>query len=160
MHLVVGATGFLGSQICRRLSDGARVRALVRQTSDPSQVEALRALGVEIVTGDLKDRHSLDRACHGVRTVISTANSIRSRQEGDSLEATDLTGHQNLVEAAAGAGASHFVFVSFSGSLGGDDPLTLAKRATETALQQSAMTWTILRPSVFMEVWLSPLLGF
>jgi len=38
--------------------------------------------------------------------------------------------------------------------------LTIAKRAVERALQQSGMAYTILQPSYFMEVWLSPALGF
>jgi uncharacterized protein YbjT (DUF2867 family) len=37
MNLVVGATGLLGSEICRRLAAaGKPVRALVRATSDPA----------------------------------------------------------------------------------------------------------------------------
>ena len=83
MILVVGSTGFLGSEICRRLSDrGQSVRALVRATSDAQRVERLRALGVETVVGDLKDRASLDAACAGVSAVISTAPRIASQRAG------------------------------------------------------------------------------
>jgi uncharacterized protein YbjT (DUF2867 family) len=160
MHLIVGATGFLGTEICRRLTDGVTVRALVRGSSDPSRVDDLRAMGAKIAVGDLKDPASLDRACHGVRLVISTANTIRSRQQGDTIEATDDEGQRALVEAASRAGASHFVYISLSGNFSGDDPFTTAKRETEAALKASGMSWTILRPSVFMEVWLSPHLGF
>jgi uncharacterized protein YbjT (DUF2867 family) len=47
MNLVVGATGMLGGEICRRLAArGKPVRALVRATSDPAKVEALQALGI------------------------------------------------------------------------------------------------------------------
>ena len=43
--LVVGATGFLGTEICRRLAEkGTPPRVLVRETSDPARVEALHAL--------------------------------------------------------------------------------------------------------------------
>lgn len=161
MHLVAGATGHLGSEICRRLrARGREVRALVRQTSDRSRVAALEAMGAETVVGDLRDRASLERACRGVETVISTANSMRSRQPGDSLESTDGRGQTNLVETAAAGGATHFVYVSVSGNLLGDDPLGAAKRRNEEVLRASGMSWTALRPSLFMEVWLSPPLGF
>jgi NADH dehydrogenase len=161
MHLVVGATGHLGMEICRRLAQrGESVRALVRPSSASATVDALRALGAEIALGDLRKPESLDAACAGVATIISTATSIVSRQEGDSLLATDLEGHRNLIEAAERAGVQHFVFVSFSRNVGGDDHLTAAKRGTEERLQRSRMSWTILRPSVFMEIWLSPMLGF
>jgi uncharacterized protein YbjT (DUF2867 family) len=56
MILVVGATGLLGNRICERLrAEGQTVRALVRRTSNPEKVNALRSLGCELATGDLKD---------------------------------------------------------------------------------------------------------
>lgn len=59
--LVVGATGLLGSDICKLLIEqGRSVRALVRATSDPAKVENLRTLGVEILQGDVRDLASLD----------------------------------------------------------------------------------------------------
>jgi uncharacterized protein YbjT (DUF2867 family) len=39
-------------------------------------------------------------------------------------------------------------------------PLTVAKRSVEAAVRASGMTYTILRPSYFMEAWLSPAVGF
>jgi uncharacterized protein YbjT (DUF2867 family) len=35
-----------------------------------------------------------------------------------------------------------------------------AKQAVENRLQQSGLTYTVLRPTFFMEIWLSPHLGF
>jgi uncharacterized protein YbjT (DUF2867 family) len=161
MILVAGATGFLGRDVCRRLvAQGHAVRGLVRSTSDPMALQALSALGVELAEGDLRDRASLDGACAGVEAVVSTATTTRTRQPGDSIEATDRDGQLNLVAAAQGAGVARFVFVSYSGQIPEDDPLTRAKRTVERAVQQSGMTWTILRPSIFMDVWLSPFMGF
>ena len=65
-----------------------------------------------------------------------------------------------LVDAARNARMGQFVYVSFSGSFEIDCPLRTAKRSVERHLQRSGLTYTILRPSVFMEVWLSPALGF
>lgn len=161
MLLVAGATGFLGREICRRLAAHDRsVRGLSRHTSDPAAVTLLDEWGIEPVRGDLKDRASLDDACRGVETVISTASATRTRQPGDSIEATDHQGQLDLIDAARDAGASRFIYVSFSAGIGGDDPLTQAKRAVEQRLRESGMTWTILRPTYFMEAWLSPALGF
>ena len=161
MILVVGATGVLGSEICRRLvSKEAAVRGLVRRTSQSDAVERLLTLGVETVEADLKDPSSLTAACHGIRAVISTATTTHSRQSGDSIETTDEAGQRNLVQAALASGVGHFTYVSYSGGINTDDPLTRAKRAVERQIQQSGMSYTILRPSFFMEVWLSPALGF
>jgi uncharacterized protein YbjT (DUF2867 family) len=159
--LVVGATGLLGPEICRRLTAaGHQVRALVRSTADAGKRAALHALGVELVEGDLKDAASLARACAGVRAVISTASSTLSRQEGDSIETVDHQGQLALVDAARRAGVERFVFVSFRENPNIQFPLTVAKRAVERALTVSGMAYTILQASYFMEVWLSPALGF
>jgi len=161
MILVAGATGYLGSEICRRLvATGERVRGLVRPTSDPAAVERLRALGVETVQGDLRDRASLDAACRGATGVVTTATTTLSRQPGDSIAVTDQDGQLALVDAARAAGVERFVYVSYSGNFDGDDPLTRAKRSVERRLRESGLTYTILRPSVFMDIWLSPALGF
>jgi NADH dehydrogenase len=161
MILVAGATGYLGTEICRLLRErDADVRALVRRTSAPDKVDALRALGVELVTGDLKDRRSLDRACKGVDTVISTASVTLSRQPDDTIQRVDQEGQIALVDAARDKGVERYLFVSFSGNLDLECALHTAKRAVEQAVRDSGMTYTILRPSFFTEVWLSPALGF
>jgi uncharacterized protein YbjT (DUF2867 family) len=163
MHLVVGATGLVGSEICRRLAaEGKPVKALIRATSDPAKVDPLKNNGVICTVGDLKDRSSLDAACQGVTTVISTASATLSRQERDTLQTVDLEGQTHLVDAAKAAGVDHVVYISFSGNIDAEDPspLTVAKRAVEGHLKQSGLTYTILRPTYFTEVWLSPALGF
>lgn len=161
MILVVGATGFLGGEICRRLTQlGQAVRGLARATSDPNVTANLKAMGVQLVDGDLKDKASLVAACQGIASVISTATVTRSSQPGDSIEATDAAGQQNLIAAAQEAGVSQFIYVSYSGQIGTDDPLTLAKRGVEARLRTSGLTYTILRPSYFLEAWLSPAFGF
>lgn len=161
MILVAGATGLLGREICRRLSEqGEPVRGLVRASSDAAVLAELESLGVDLVWGDLRDRRSLDVACRGAATVISTATTTRSRQPGDSIEITDQHGQLQLVDAARDGGVRRFIYVSFSAHINGKDALTTAKRAVERQIRESGMTYTIARPSYFMEVWLSPALGF
>lgn len=163
MILVVGATGLVGGDICRRLTArGESVRALVRASSDLVKGEALRDAGVEVVVGDLRDRASLDAACVGVSAVIETAAAMPfSFVPGvNDFDTTDIGGVEKLLEAASAAGVRHFVYTSFSGQLDLDCPLRNAKRRVESRVQQSGMTWTILRPTCFMEVWLSPAVGF
>jgi NADH dehydrogenase len=160
MNLIVGATGMLGGEICRLLAEqGKTVRALVRDTSDPERVSRLHGLGMDVVQGDLKDRSSLDAACRGASVAISTASSTLSRREGDSIESVDRQGQLNLVEAAEVAGVKHFVLISFP-NVDIDFPLQSAKRAVEDRLRRGRMKYTILQPTCFMEVWLSPALGF
>jgi NADH dehydrogenase len=163
MILVVGATGLVGGEICRRLA--ARevpARALVRATSDPARVERLRSLGLEIVEGDLHDPASLAAACRDVAAVISTVSSMPfAYQAGvNDIATTDMDGSMRLVDAARTAGVDHFVYTSFSGNIDLDFPLRNAKRTVEAYLKLSGLSYTILRPSYFMEAWLSPMVGF
>jgi len=163
MNLVVGATGMVGGEICRQLvAAGKPTRALVRSTSDPAKVQALRELGVEVVEGDVRDRASLDAACAGATAVISTVSSMPfSYQPGENdIETVDLNGVKALIDAAVGAGVEHLVYTSFSGQIDLGFPLRNAKRAVEAYLKRSGLTYTVLRPSYYMEVWLSPAVGF
>ena len=161
MILVVGSTGFLGSNVVQRLSaSGRQVRALVRASSDPAKRALLEASGATLVEGDLKDRASLERACAGADTVISTASATVSRGGGDNLETVDRDGQMGLVNAAEAAGVRHFIYVSFSGNNTDVFPLSDAKRGVEKRLREGRIKYTIVRPSFFMEVWLSPMLGF
>lgn len=160
MILVVGATGLVGSDVCLRLvKRGKPVRALVRVTSDKNKVEALRAAGVELCFGDLKEPASLAIACQGVNAIVSTASSTLSRAAGDSIETVDGAGQLNLVEAAKAANADRFVFVSFrQPPKGMSVPVAEAKAHVESAIAK--MNFTSIQASWFMEVWLGPHLGF
>ncbi len=161
MILVVGATGSVGSEICRRLiAESKPVRALVRRTSDSGKVARLRNMGAQILEGDLKDRRTLDSACAGTTAVISTASATISRQSGDTLQSVDLEGQIRLVDAAKATGVKHFIYLSAHIHSDIKFPLQAAKAAVEQHLRDSGMTWTILQPTMFMEIWLSALAGF
>lgn len=158
--LVVGATGLLGTEICKQLSEGnKKVKGLVRKTSDPHRVEMLHQMGVETVTADIKDSTSLDVAMAGIEAVISTLSSTHSRQEGDTIETVDHLGQINLINAALKAGVKHFVYISVI-EINYDFPLQTAKRQVEQHLRGSSLNYTIFRPAMFMDEWISPSMGF
>ena len=159
MILVVGATGVLGSAICRRLRALDRpARGLVRPGS--SKAEALRDIGVEISSGDLRSRASVESACRDVNAVISTATAMGSKDKSLTLRAIDRDAQLQLVEVAKASGVEHFVYISASPNLQPTAPMIRYKREVERAVRASGMRWTILQPSCFMEIWLSSLLGW
>ncbi len=163
MILVVGATGMVGSEICKRLAArGKQVRAMVRSTSDQAKVANLKKAGVEILQGDLRDRASLEAACQGVTAVISTASAMPFSYHPieNNIQQVDHEGFTNLIDVAKAAGVKHFVYTSFSRHIDLDFPLRNAKRTVEQYLKNSGLVYTILRPSCFMEVWLSAAVGF
>jgi uncharacterized protein YbjT (DUF2867 family) len=158
--LVVGATGFLGSRVCRELAAAGKPAAAVVRSGDDAKLEPLRAAGVELVEGDLKDAASLERACQGRTAVISTASASISAQSGDNIQTVDLDGQRRLIDAAKGAGVSRFVYISFSSNMTTEAPLTSAKRAVEQHLQASGLDYTILRCGFLMEIMVAPVVGF
>ena len=89
--------------------------------------------------------------------VISTASSTLSLQAGDSIELVDDTGQLHLVErdllVSVGSFLSPFVVW-----LGTPFPLADAKAHVEHAITD--LNFTTIQASWFMEVWLSPALGF
>jgi len=169
MILIVGATGMLGGRITRRLlAAGEDVRILVRHNSSSAEMakigmatsaQSLIDAGAQPVYGDLKDSATLDAACVGVDTLITTANSVLRGGE-DTPETVDHQGNLNLIDAAKAAGVKHFIFTS---ALGADPdnsiPLLRYKAAAETALQESGMTYTILSPNLIAEVWFGAVVG-
>lgn len=157
MILVVGATGFLGGMIVRQLlAEGRQVRILVREGS---AYQPLAAAGATPVLGDLQEKRSLEVACAGIETVITTANAVQ-RGGADTVEAVDNQGNRNLIDAASGAGVKQFIFIS---ALGADpaspNPVLAAKGRTEAYLKQSGMVYTILQGEVFMDVWVPIVVG-
>lgn len=160
MILVIGSTGLLGAEVVRRLRKANHpVRALVRPTSNPERLGELRLAGAEFAFGDLKQPETLRAACSGVDAIIATASSTFSRQAGDSIQSVDHDGYLGLIEAAAAAGVGRFVYTSIPPDLH-ESPLTRAKYEVARRLAASGMDYTILSANFFMEVWLSPQLGF
>jgi uncharacterized protein YbjT (DUF2867 family) len=151
MILVVGATGLLGGTITRQLlEDGHAVRILVRPGADYA---ALEHAGAEAVEGDLKDPISLRRACVGIDTVITTANSA-ARGGSDTVDTVEIEGNRNLVGAAAATGVGQFIFISALGvSEESPVPFIRGKALAERYLRESGIPFTILRPNIFLDVW-------
>ncbi len=169
MILVAGATGSLGGRITRGLlAQGKAVRILARNNPISAElakqgrantVQSLVDAGAQAVYGDLKDRASLDAAVAGIDTVITTATTTQ-RGGDDTLQAVDLQGMLDLIDAAKRAGVNRFIYTSAIGSVQGHPvPLFNIKGTCEAALERSGMDYTILQPAVFMEIWIGMVVG-
>ncbi|MDQ6733356.1 MAG: NAD-dependent epimerase/dehydratase family protein [Nitrospirota bacterium] len=124
--LVLGGTGFLGSNLVRALLDqGDEVRALIRP-GNPAPT--LTGLPLERVYGDLKDAESLARACHGVRIVYHTAGYYPSATiPVDTAVQHGLTQTRNVLNAVKMSGVDRMVFTSTLTTIGfPKEPGTLA----------------------------------
>jgi dihydroflavonol-4-reductase len=112
--LVTGATGFTGGHLARGLADrGRTVRAFVR---DRSRAEDLESKGVELATGDLRDRRAVADAVSGVDVVYHIAATYRAANiTRETYRAINATAVGDLVEAAARAGVKRVVHCSTVG---------------------------------------------
>ncbi len=158
--LIVGGSGRVGKEAAVALSGrGLDVSVMLRGGREHPKAAELSDAGVKAVDGDLCKAESLRAAVKGIETVICSATSMPSGAN-DGLRRVDHEGTLALIEAAEKAGVKKFVYVSYSGKIRFDSLLEVAKRDCEDRLSRSKMQAVILRPSYFMEVWLSPMVGF
>ena len=104
--LVAGATGNLGGKIVAALlAKGAKVRVVVRPTSDAVKLADLQARGVEVVKTEFSDAAALAKACEGVSCVVSALSGLR---------ATIIDAQKQLLDAAVAAGVPRFIPSDYS----------------------------------------------
>jgi NADH dehydrogenase len=141
----------LGTQVVRLLTTrGLTVRILSRNRA---RARDLAGDAVEVVVGDVRDPTAVRRAAAGAQTIVSAVHGFAGAG-ATSPDEVDHRGNINLIDAARAAGTDHFVLVSIQGA-SADHPLELfrMKYRAEQALRASGLSWTILRPTAFMELW-------
>lgn len=127
---VTGGTGFVGTNLVKRLTaDGWEVTALHRPTS---KLDYLRRFRVRLVSGDVTDPVSLERAVpEGVDTVFHVAADLSFTAAGEAQQyRNNVEGTRNLLDVARRRGARCFVHTSTLGTYGGR-PETFDESATQ-----------------------------
>lgn len=116
---VTGGGGFIGRHLVRRLrQSGAEVRALAR--SGPS-ADRLRALGCDVVSGDILDLARLAGAMDGCDIAYHLAGDYRvgiQASDRPAMEAANVTATERVLDAAAAAGVGRVVHVSTVNAFG------------------------------------------
>ncbi|WP_222916360.1 NAD(P)H-binding protein [Natrinema sp. SYSU A 869] len=136
--LLTGATGTLGTALRPQLQNANRdVRAASRSPPADDDDEAWVAM-------DLAGGTGIRRAVEDIDVVVHAATA----PQGDT-EAVDVRGTERLLQAAADAGVSNFVYVSIVGV----DEISFSyyehKLAAERAVEASAVPSTIVRATQF-----------
>jgi uncharacterized protein YbjT (DUF2867 family) len=141
MILVTGATGKNGAEILKRLSGRKeRIRAMVRKRS--AAISARPSCELEFVEADFEDEASLRKALSGVQRAFLVTNS------SERVEELQL----RFVSLARAAGVKHIVYLSQLHA-SADSPLRFLRyhAAVENAIRTSEMTFTHLRPNLYMQ---------
>jgi dihydroflavonol-4-reductase len=108
--LLTGASGFIGAHVASELQrSGATVRGFCR-TEPPLE---------DWVRGDVTDADAVRRACGGCDTVVHTA-ALYSYSQADAprMEAVNVEGTRNVLDAAAQTGIGRVLVTSSSATCG------------------------------------------
>ena len=144
--LVAGGTGFIGSYLCRALTEaGHGVTALSRSPAETPE-------GVESAIGDVTAYDSIAPTVDGHDAVVNlVALSPLFVPKGGNVmhDRVHRAGTENLVRAAEDAEAERFVQLSALGAdPDGDTAYIRAKGRAEGIVRESDLDWTVFRPSV------------
>ncbi len=138
--LIAGGAGGLGQALAPLLTNNDRVvrissRVARRGDGDESW---------EWAQSGLEPGAALDAAVRDVETVVHCASSpFRQTKQ------VDVTGTQNLLQAAKAEGVKHFVYISIVGVDRIPFGYYRAKFAAEEAVVQGGVPWSILRATQF-----------
>src|SRR5437660_6129864 len=114
---VTGATGFVGSHVARVLAEqGADLRLLIRSSSDPKNIQGLKA---ERVVGDLCDPSSLEKGISGCDVVFHVAADYRLWiRDPEQMYRSNVEGTRTILEAARKNSVRRVVYTSSVGTIG------------------------------------------
>ncbi|HWH56405.1 MAG TPA: NAD-dependent epimerase/dehydratase family protein, partial [Terriglobales bacterium] len=117
LAFVTGATGFVGSHVARALAEqGASLRLLVRASSNTKNITELKA---DLVTGDLRDPASLQKAISGCDTLFHVAADYRLWvRDPEDMYRANVEGTRALLEAARKSGVRRVVYTSSVATMG------------------------------------------
>ncbi|KAF2178891.1 NAD(P)-binding protein [Zopfia rhizophila CBS 207.26] len=161
--LVIRATGSQGTAVTRHLlGSGWTVHAFVNDPENPRAL-ALKDIGAELYKGSLSDSSSVQAAIQGCTAVF--LNQMPSfTDDAETREA------QSVLNLAKAAGVKHVVHSttlplndpSIATKIAGSPvaPAVLDKGKVERLVQDSGITWTIIRPGYFMTNLIAPLAAY
>lgn len=124
MIFLTGATGLVGSFICRKLvQEGCKVKAMKRPSSNLSLLQDI-AHKVEWVEADLLDVLSLQQALEGCSQVIHSAGMVSyHKKDAEMLYKINAEGTANLVNAALKHSIERLVHISSVAAVGRSNKL-------------------------------------
>ena len=110
---LTGGTGFIGGRVAAKLrARGDDVVALVRS---PDKAAKLRELGCELVEGDLSSTNAIRQGLDGADACIHAAAIYKvgiPKKEHQAMFDSNVTGTENVLDAAIDAGVNRIVYVS------------------------------------------------
>lgn len=140
---ITGATGYLGSPLCRSLLErGHRVRALVRPGSEGRLVS-----GCDPIAGDALDAGSYERSVAPADTFVHLVGTPRPAPwKARAFREVDQRSALAGIVAAKAAQVPHFVYVSVAQPAPVMHAYVRVRAECEAAIGVAGLVATILRP--------------
>ncbi len=142
-----GGTGFVGSYLVDALVEaGMTPLALVR----PGHESRLRHRDrCEVVHGDVEDSGAIDAVLRDADAAIYNIGLLREfPTRGITFEAMHHRAPTRIMRAAERAGVRRFLLMSANGVRADGTTYQTTKYHAEQSLKQTALDWTVFRPSV------------
>lgn len=154
--LVIGGTGFIGSQVVGRLARGAAPRITVPTRRYESSKHLLVMPTVRTVVADIHDEAALERLMDGVDAVINLVGILQSRRGpsgsayGPDFARVHVDLPRKIVAACERRGIRRLVHVSAIGADEHAPSMYLRSKAAGEAVvfARPDISTTVLRPSV------------
>ena len=149
--LITGATGFLGSRLCRRmLSERYQVRILCRDTSN---LASLATLPLEKAVGDVTDAESVRAAVTGCQYVIHAAAKVSYQPRlRDEQMRVNVEGTRNAALAARAQCVARFLHVSSVAAIGLPTNTQPADEDFQFNVEDTGLTYHISKHRAEQEV--------
>ena len=141
--LVTGATGTVGGEVMKQLSDSSHinVRAAVHSVDNLTRLEESNK-NIEAVQLDYNRPETLKKPLKGVDKLFFLSP--------DSPIMTELA--SSVISAAKNAGIGHIVRLSAKGAdVKAESPSLIMHRQVEEIIEKSGIPYTFLRPNEFMQ---------
>lgn len=145
---LTGGTGFVGNEVLRQLvAAGHSVRCLIRTGSE---VKLAVREGIEVRYGDVTEPESLEGTLQDCDAVIHLVGIIREFPgQGVTFRRMHTEATRNVVEAAGAQGVKRYLQMSANGTRqNAECSYHKTKWQAEEAVRDSALDWTIFRPSL------------
>jgi NAD(P)H dehydrogenase (quinone) len=150
--LVTGASGHLGRRVLELLLERG-AGPIIATTRTPASLAAFAARGVDVRRADFEDDASLAAAFAGARRALLISTDAIDRP------GRRVAQHRRAIAALERAGVAHVVYTSLPNPT--DTPALIAPdhAATEAALAETKLDWTVLRNNMYTDYLLPGLPG-
>jgi uncharacterized protein YbjT (DUF2867 family) len=143
MEAVIGATGYVGGRLTRRLAEEGRpVRALARRPEAVAKLPGVEAAHVDVLTGE-----GVAEGVRGCHTAYYLVHSMEPSSDGD-FAARDRRAAKSFAGAARRAGVERTVYLGGIAPAGTASPHMRSRLQVESILMAAVPGSTALRASI------------